>query len=231
MQKSILLFIVSFLFISNNINAQVGIGTNSPNTGAILDLNSTSKALLLPRLTTAERNSISNPAAGMLIFNTDSNKFEGCKNIFGYSLISSDTIPDPSNNYDIVCINNWQTFTVSANSQLKMFRLGIADIGVNPSTNITVQIRNYSTGSVLGSASAIIDNFNNGAVQFDLPSSISLIPGIQYSFYISSLNSLNVVWARSANPSSTSVLCTGSGFGHLYKAFSHIPIGTTWYSF
>jgi hypothetical protein len=43
---------------------------------AILDLNSTTKALLVPRMTTTQRNVI-NPSAGMIIFNTILDQFEG----------------------------------------------------------------------------------------------------------------------------------------------------------
>ena len=58
-------------------NAQVGIGTNSPNASAQLDISSTSKGLLLPRLTTAQINAIANPEPGLLVFNTDTKKFVG----------------------------------------------------------------------------------------------------------------------------------------------------------
>ena len=43
--------------------SQIGIGTNSPNSSSIVDLNTTNKALLLPRLTSEQRSNISNPAA------------------------------------------------------------------------------------------------------------------------------------------------------------------------
>ena len=52
--------------------SQVGIGTTSPNSNAILDLSSTSKGLLLPRLTASQRTSISSPPKGLLIFDLDS---------------------------------------------------------------------------------------------------------------------------------------------------------------
>lgn len=49
----------------------VGIGTtNNPVSSAILELNSTSKGFLPTRMTTAQRNSISSPATGLLIYNT-----------------------------------------------------------------------------------------------------------------------------------------------------------------
>lgn len=48
---------------------RVGIG-GSPATGAILTLTTTDKALLLPRLTTTQRDAVTSPADGMIVFNT-----------------------------------------------------------------------------------------------------------------------------------------------------------------
>jgi hypothetical protein len=52
----------------------VGIGTTSVDGCAILELDSTTKGLLLSRMTTTQRNAISNPVAGLLIYNTTTNK-------------------------------------------------------------------------------------------------------------------------------------------------------------
>jgi hypothetical protein len=49
----------------------VGIGTTTPNASAALDVSSTSKGLLLPRLTKTQRDAIPSPAAGLLIYQTD----------------------------------------------------------------------------------------------------------------------------------------------------------------
>ncbi len=49
----------------------VGIGTVKPDPSALLDLNSTSKGLLLPRMNQAQRDAIAKPAAGLVIFQTD----------------------------------------------------------------------------------------------------------------------------------------------------------------
>lgn len=53
--------------------AQVGIGTNSPNANAALDVVSTTQGMLFPRMTTAQRDAISSPAKGLIIFNTTLN--------------------------------------------------------------------------------------------------------------------------------------------------------------
>ena len=53
-----------------NLNAQVGIGTTSPDNSAILDVVSTTKGVLVPRMTSGQRTSISNPADGLLVYQT-----------------------------------------------------------------------------------------------------------------------------------------------------------------
>lgn len=52
------------------ISAQIGIGTQYPDASSILDIESTKKGLLFPRLTTSERNLIENPAHSLLIYNS-----------------------------------------------------------------------------------------------------------------------------------------------------------------
>jgi hypothetical protein len=49
----------------------VGIGTNVPNSTAILDVQSTNKGMLTPRMSTTQRKAIAGPAAGLLVFDTD----------------------------------------------------------------------------------------------------------------------------------------------------------------
>jgi hypothetical protein len=51
--------------------AQVGIGTTTPNDSAALDITSTTKGLLIPRMNNAQRQAISSPAAGLQVFVTD----------------------------------------------------------------------------------------------------------------------------------------------------------------
>ena len=54
----------------------VGIGTVAPHPSAVLELQSTTKGFLLPRMTTVQRNTILIPAHGLLIFNTTDREFE-----------------------------------------------------------------------------------------------------------------------------------------------------------
>lgn len=54
-------------------SGNVGIGTKTPAASAILDLQSTNKGLLLPRMTQSQRDSIKNPVEGLIIYQTDNN--------------------------------------------------------------------------------------------------------------------------------------------------------------
>jgi uncharacterized protein (TIGR02145 family) len=65
-----IIFLASLLFFSIVTFAQVGIGTTTPDGSAKLDVSSTTKGFLPPRLTTTERNQINSPAAGLMIYNT-----------------------------------------------------------------------------------------------------------------------------------------------------------------
>ncbi|HET9824581.1 MAG TPA: tail fiber domain-containing protein, partial [Chitinophagaceae bacterium] len=61
--------------ILGNSDVNVGIGTTSPNTSSVLELTSNSRGLLIPRMTTAERNAISSPAIGLLVYDSSLNSF------------------------------------------------------------------------------------------------------------------------------------------------------------
>lgn len=85
---------LGFFAVSLTLNAQVGINTTTPNGATVLDITSTNndKGILIPRLTTADRDTkladnnpatippagVINPAltSGTLIFNTTDNRFE-----------------------------------------------------------------------------------------------------------------------------------------------------------
>jgi hypothetical protein len=71
------LFIISFFCLPvHSFSQNVGIGTTTPHTSAALDVQSTSKGLLLPRMTIVQRNAISSPTPGLMIFNTDTQSLE-----------------------------------------------------------------------------------------------------------------------------------------------------------
>ena len=68
------------LFLSTTSIAQTGVAINASDNptaapSAMLDVSSTNKGALVPRMTTTQRDAISAPATGLLIYNTTTNQF------------------------------------------------------------------------------------------------------------------------------------------------------------
>ena len=54
-----------------NLAAQnIGIGTNTPNASALLEIKANNKGLLIPRTSTSSRTAIDAPAKGLLVYDT-----------------------------------------------------------------------------------------------------------------------------------------------------------------
>jgi hypothetical protein len=70
---SILLAIFLSGLCQNLVAQNVGVGTTSPNSSAALEIKSSDKGILFPRLTSAQRNAINNPAHGLHLFNLNEN--------------------------------------------------------------------------------------------------------------------------------------------------------------
>lgn len=73
------IYIALAIFITASftvVNAQVGIGTTNPDPSSALHISSNSAGLLIPKLSTSQRNGITAPANGLLIFNTDADEFQ-----------------------------------------------------------------------------------------------------------------------------------------------------------
>ena len=69
------LVLLMYMFLSLPLFCQIGIGTTSPDNSSALEVNSSNKGFLMPRMTTLERDAIVTPAIGLIIFNLDTNSF------------------------------------------------------------------------------------------------------------------------------------------------------------
>jgi len=75
--KKLLPLGVTLLCCVLNVAAQdnVGIGTPTPDPSAIVEMQSTNKGMLIPRMTTAQRLAIGTPANALMVYDTDLNCF------------------------------------------------------------------------------------------------------------------------------------------------------------
>jgi hypothetical protein len=99
----IALTVLSFLFsvLNQNCFAQsVGIGTNRPDTSAILELSSGNRGFLPPRLSTTQRDSIVTPAAGLMIYNATIGALQYFNGSVWVTSDSSGSQPNPATSYN-----------------------------------------------------------------------------------------------------------------------------------
>ena len=68
-------FILLVCTLSSLWSQSVGINNPQPDPSAILDITSTAKGVLIPRLSLAERDAIPNPAQGLMVFVTTDTSF------------------------------------------------------------------------------------------------------------------------------------------------------------
>jgi hypothetical protein len=96
------IFFIPFIVLSQSvaINADGSIAHSS----AMLDIKTTTKGLLIPRMNSSQRTSISSPATGLMVFDTDTNTFwyyngTAWSNIAGGWLLNGNSGINPSTNF------------------------------------------------------------------------------------------------------------------------------------
>ena len=125
------LVILTLLLAATVTQAQVGIGTASPDSTAILDITASAKGLIVPRMTTAERDaSIKSPTAGLLIYNTDSNALQ---------LSNSSSL--------WVNLSTGTTASVNANAATSTAGIGVGT--TSPNANAILDITSTTKGVLL----------------------------------------------------------------------------------
>ena len=129
--------IMLLLLVSSGVYGQRGIGTNNPDTSAILELNSTTKGFLPPRMSTTERDGISTPATGLVIYNTT----VACVQFFNGALwfdTCTQTTDGPPNNNLTVSNITYQGKSVIDNE----FGIGYNGEAVLAGSTISVKLTN-----------------------------------------------------------------------------------------
>lgn len=158
MKKKLIIIILATF--SHIILAQVGINTQTPHTSSLLDLNSDTKGLLLPRISTAAANNLSNTASeGLVVFDKDKKAFIGWDGTkwqnLGYEEIN--TVPSATNvtisgNYTIgsVLTGNY-TFSDAEsnpdNASALIWKRADDALGTNIAAIASATAQNYITGA------------------------------------------------------------------------------------
>lgn len=150
-------------------HAQVGIGTATPNGTSLLDMQSNSKGLLIPRMTVAERDAIVTPADGLQVYNTTNNTLDvysgGVWKSFAYSdspnlvyVYSLEDLPTPVGTAITLDADKMYVFSGGVNIGTNYIEMNGAGLkGTDPQKD---QIISAASGAVLRSdgTSVFIEN-------------------------------------------------------------------------
>lgn len=168
MKKSAVL--TSFL-LCLQLSAQVGIGTNTPDNSAMLEVQSTEKGLLTPRMTLAERNSISNPHNGLLIYQTNALAGFYVYNGSSWTRLAQESFGDVKSGVQAADHVGWVLLdgrainTLSASQQAAATALGFTGNLPNASNAYLVQ-NGGAIGAVSGSNTTTLTQANLPNVSF-----------------------------------------------------------------
>jgi hypothetical protein len=152
--------ILVFLFIGQYAHSQgIGIGsTNPPHASAALDVNSTTKGFLVPRMTTAQRNAIASPSIGLQIFDTTTNSFwyfngTAWTNVyvgnFSLPFNSSGSVVSPTDLFSITNTSSGDAIYGQSNSGRGVFGKSTSSAGVRGESSSNIGVYG-SSGSNIG---------------------------------------------------------------------------------
>ena len=160
----------------------VGIGTTSPNASALLDVSSTGKGFLPPRMTTAQELAIVTPANGLMVYNTSTK----CLDV--YSATS----------------NAWESVYCTCPT-LPALRTIVGSTQVCYSSNNT-----YTVPSVQGASSYTWSVTGNPTITGNGTNSISFTPISSLSTYVVSVTATNACGTSTRSTSVTVNEFTGA---------------------
>ncbi|MES2140498.1 MAG: hypothetical protein V4511_12390 [Bacteroidota bacterium] len=192
----------------------VGIGTTSPASTSALDITSTTKGLLIPRMTTIQRDAIVTPAIGLQVYNTD------CKVVDYWSgscwISMSKSLPSPgaitSSGTTVFCAGQSRTYTIAAIAGATSYTwtvpagttinsgqgtVSISATFGNISGSVCVNANNACETSGQSCLAVSVDPIPNTPGNITGPSSIN--PGQQsVNYFIASVNGASAyTWAYS----------------------------------
>ena len=100
MKKLLIILMLTAGGFSETFSQSVGIGTTTPNANAILDITSTTKGFLLPRMTQAQRILISSPVNGLLVYDVTTERLYQYQDAVWRALINNSYWAKPTDGRD-----------------------------------------------------------------------------------------------------------------------------------
>ena len=170
------LFLTTTTLVSAQSELKLGDNVGTKNTSAILEMESKTKGLLLPRMTTVEMNAIVAPVNGLMIYNTDLNCihyfFGGWKsqcdaaNLGAWSILgNAGTIP--TTNFLGTADNQDLWIKTNGNGRMRIGKnghIGLGNYANQPIDNISL-LWNLGTNPIAFNLQDSISDFSTGLYQ------------------------------------------------------------------
>jgi len=142
MKQLATLLTVLMLGGANLAQAQVGINTTTPDNSAVLDLSSTARGILIPRMSATERASISAPATGLLVYQHTAPAGFYYYSGSGWTYLDPAPAGDNLGNHTATQAVKLNGNTLSNNGMggLQFDNAGMAAFGTTPGANIPLTV-------------------------------------------------------------------------------------------
>ncbi len=185
------IFVLAFIFHalsfipSARAQGNVGIGTTAPDASALLDLTSTSRGLLIPRMTEAQRIGILAPATGLLVYETNtatasSGIYSGTAPTFWYYngtawqpflgggwLLLGNSGTNPANNFIGTTDSNDWVIRTNDTEHVRVYAGG--NVGLTNSNNKAEELRFYEPSGSGSLYSGFKADINTSSVTYTWP--------------------------------------------------------------
>ncbi len=154
-----ILFFLLLALTAQSISAQsVGIGTTTPNIRAALDISSSNKGVLFPRMTTSQRLTITTPPNGLMVYDTDKNTLHHYDGTSWRAILNSDYWLKPITNRNIIS-NATDSVGIGFNTPSE--RLDING-NIRSRNNLLVDNSVIAAGNVNGASFTTLGNITIG---------------------------------------------------------------------
>lgn len=236
--SSFLIFCAAALLVNVKSNAQ-GMAINTAGTAAdnsaMLDVSSTTKGILIPRMTITERNAISSPVAGLLIYQTNSTPGFYYYNGSTWTAVSggsptggaggglSGTYPNPSIASDAVNSSNIVNGSI-VNADIADGTINVAKLATTGTPSGTTFLNgNGAWATPAGGGGSSGTGASPSNIPYILTGNVTVVSATPYYSPIANTGQINL----SGNGSATTVIlptdCTPS-----LKIFSFAGAAITW---
>lgn len=200
-----LFFAAAFLTVGvASAQSGVGIGTTNPDASSALDVTSTTKGFLMPRMTTAQRTAITAPAAGLQVYDTTTNSqwyYNGTAWVQGGTTAASSKFTNDATNTRVALTNLSDGITARpAGTEFAIKDNGAIGIGTaTPNTDALLEMNTTNKGLLLPrvqltslTSPAPLATFTPGMVVYCIGNAGTAPNNVTAGFYIASSTS----WTR-----------------------------------